>query len=48
MKTEQYYIRLLNNAMTAYVNSKSDWAQDYWLEVISKLAQNIETRKVLH
>lgn len=48
MKAKQYYIRLLNNAMKAYNNSKSDWAQDYWLEVCSKLAQNIETRKVLH
>lgn len=48
MKTESYYIRLLNNAMKAYTESKSEWAQSYWLEVVSKLAQNIETRKVLH
>jgi hypothetical protein len=42
------YIRLLNNAMLAYNNSKSDWAQDYWLEVIQKLLQNMEAKKVLH
>ena len=47
-RIENYYTRLLNNAMKAYCDSKTEWAQDYWLEVISKLAQNIETRKVIH
>jgi len=28
--------------MKAYENARSDWAQEYWLEVASKLAQNIE------
>lgn len=41
------YVRLLNNAMKAYENSKSEWAQEYWLEVCQKLIQNIE-KKELH
>jgi hypothetical protein len=41
------YIRLLNNAMKAYENSKSEWAQNYWLGVCQKLMQNIE-KKELH
>lgn len=36
------YIRLLCNAMKAYENAQSDWAKEYWLEVASKLAQNID------
>lgn len=36
------YVRLLNNAMKAYENANSEWAQEYWLEVAAKLAQNIE------
>jgi hypothetical protein len=36
------YTRLLCNAMKAYENAKSDWAQEYWLEVAAKLAQNID------
>lgn len=42
------YIRLINNAMLAYNNSKSDWAQDYWLSVIQELIQNMEARKEIH
>ena len=36
------YTRLLCNAMKAYENAQSDWAKDYWLEVIQKLSQNME------
>jgi len=28
--------------MKAYENAQSDWARDYWLEVIQKLSQNME------
>jgi hypothetical protein len=35
------YTRLLCNAMKAYENAKSEWAQEYWLEVIQKLSQNM-------
>ena len=36
------YTRLLSNAMKAYENAQSDWAQEYWLGVAAKLAQNVE------
>ena len=36
------YNRLWNNAMKAYENSQSEWAKNYWLEVASKLAQNLQ------
>lgn len=42
------YIRLINNAMLAYNNSKSDWAQEYWLDVIQKLIEGMEAKKVIH
>lgn len=28
--------------MKAYENAKTEWAQEYWLEVAAKLAQNID------
>jgi hypothetical protein len=42
------YIRLINNAMLAYNNSKTDWAQEYWLGVVQSLIQSMEARKELH
>lgn len=42
------YIRLINNAMLAYNNSKTDWAQEYWLGVVRSLIQSMEARKELH
>lgn len=35
------YEKLWCNAVTAYNNAKSEWAKEYWLEVASKLAQNM-------
>ena len=34
------YHRLINNATRAYENAKSEWAKEYWLEVLAKLSQN--------
>jgi len=42
------YIRLINNAMLAYNNSKTDWAQEYWLGVVQSLIQSMEARKEVH
>lgn len=42
------YIRLINNAMLAYNNSKTDWAQEYWLGVVQSLIQSMEAHKELH
>jgi len=42
------YIRLINNAMLAYNNAQTDWAQDYWLRVIQELIKNMEARKEIH
>lgn len=42
------YIRLINNAMLAYNNSKTDWAQEYWLGVVQSLIKSMEARKELH
>lgn len=36
------YNRLLSNAERAYNNATTQWAKDYWLEVITKLSQNME------
>lgn len=41
------YVKLLTNAMRAYENSTTEWAQSYWLEVCHKLMQNID-KKELH
>jgi hypothetical protein len=37
------YPRLISNAERAYSNAQSDWAKEYWLEVITKLKQNIDS-----
>lgn len=42
------YIRLINNAMLAYNNARSDWAQEYWLSVIQSLIEAMDARKELH
>jgi len=36
------YTRLMNNAEKAYNNANSEWAKQYWLEVMTKLSQNME------
>lgn len=40
------YVRLVQNAQTALNNSKSQWAIDYWSEVIDKLIINIDKQKL--
>jgi hypothetical protein len=35
------YERLAGQAWKAHVEAKSDWAKNYWLEVMTKLTQNI-------
>jgi hypothetical protein len=37
------YPRLIQNAERAYNSANSDWAKEYWLEVITKLKQNIDS-----
>lgn len=36
------YNRLMKNAEKAYNNANSEWAKKYWLEVITKLSQNMQ------
>ena len=36
------YNKLISNAERAYQNARSEWAKEYWLEVITKLSQNVE------
>jgi len=36
------YNRLINNASQAYENAQSEWAKEYWLEVLAKLSQNYQ------
>lgn len=36
------YNRLISNAERAYQSSQSKWAKEYWLEVITKLSQNVD------
>jgi len=37
------YPRLIKNAEKAYNNANTVWARKYWLEVITKLSQNINS-----
>ena len=39
---EDYYKRLISNAERALQSSQSEWTKEYWLEVITKLAQNVD------
>lgn len=36
------YQRLMMNATKAYETAQTDWAKEYWLEVIAKLSQNMD------
>ena len=35
------YPRLIRQAEAAYERSQTEWAKNYWLGVITKLAQNV-------
>ncbi|WP_287009408.1 hypothetical protein [Alteromonas sp.] len=36
------YNRLINNAMNAHNRAQSEWAKKFWLEVATKLTQNVQ------
>jgi hypothetical protein len=36
------YPRLIKNAEKAYNNANTVWARKYWLEVLTKLSQNVQ------
>ena len=45
-------VRLIDNAKNACANSQTDWAKNYWFNVLNKLCEKYGTmdyfRKVIH